>query len=501
MNEYASDPLLDEEVNEAILKNDPNIIWAMIGTLATMDTKEYAINRSAIKAKFSGVISIALLDKAVNEKRQPEDIVPKSKETPPNEVANSILAKHDVINVDDTIYWYDSRKWVMTRASFLNYLALQADGEKTSSMNRRKEIASFISSKIYKRDHKWRQIEMYEVPVANGVVDVRTMEVFQHRKEDYIQTCIPWEYKPTGQCPQLMRCLDTYFGGDHDGDAKIAALQEFFGYCLMPHARYKKALFCLGESDCGKSTIPFLLRILLGAENCTAVAVEDMNKPRERAPLLGKLVNLLTELTSDAMIADGGFKTLVSTEEPILFDVKWGGVFMDIPICKHVIVGNSKPAINDRSNGTYRRLLLLHFKHVIPQSEQDTTIWDKLRCEVDGILSWALEGAQRLHRNGGRFTDPGAKEVSDYKREQNPFSQFVAEKCDAKPEESAFLHDIRTQFENWYGQKVRPQYLASLIRAADYKIDTERSYVGPVRGFLVRGVQIATDRRSTNYDG
>jgi len=64
---------------------------------------------------------------------------------------------------------------------------------------------------------------------------------------------------------------------DDDGELKIAALQEYFGYCLMPHARYKKALLCVGESDCGKSTIPYLLRQLLGSENIAAVSVEHMD--------------------------------------------------------------------------------------------------------------------------------------------------------------------------------------------------------------------------------
>lgn len=491
--EYVFDPLLDEEVNEALRLSDPRIIWAMTATLAAMDEEEYQINRTAIKARFGDRLSVTALDKAIAAKRNEKaKSAPPSKDDqlPPNEVALSILANHNVLNVDDTMYWYDGRKWVMTRASFLNHLALQADGEENSSLNRRKEIASFIATKIYSRNHKWRQIEMYEVPVANGVVDVRDMSIRPHRVEDYIQTCVPWDFMPEAQCPVLMRCLDTYFGGDDQGEAKIAALQEFFGYCLMPHARYKRALFCLGESDCGKSTIPFLLRILLGAENCTAVSVTAMDDERKRAPLLGKLVNLLTELTSEAMIADGGFKTLVSTEEPILFDVKWGGVFMDIPICKHVIVSNSKPGINDRSNGTYRRLLLVHFRHVIPQSEQDTTIWDQLRGEVDGILSWALEGAQRLHAQGGRFTDPGAEEVKAYKAEQNPFLQFVAEKCEIDEEGSAFMHDLRSQCEAWYGNKLRPQYFASLIRSSGYKISEERVTIGTVKGFRVYGVRL-----------
>lgn len=469
--EYQPDTTLDEEIDEALASNDPTAIWRLTTLLATMDTEEYQVHRAAIKARFGDRLSVTALDKAVAGKRNQRDEPAADGKAPPNEVGNQIMARHHILNVDDALYWYDGRRWVMTRATYLAHLALAVDGEETSTMNRRKEIANFIASKSYIRDHKWRQIEMYEVPVANGVVDVRDMTVRPHRVADYIQTCVPWAYQPDAQCPVLMRCLDTYFGGDDDGQAKIDALQEFFGYCLMPHARYKKALFCLGESDCGKSTIPFLLRILLGAENCTAVAVEAMNDERKRAPLLGKLVNLLTELTSDAMIADGGFKTLVSTEEPILFDVKWGGVFMDIPVCKHVIVGNNKPAINDRSNGTYRRLLLIHFRHVIPHSEQDTAIWDKLRLEVDGILSWALEGAQRLHQNAGRFTDPGAMEVAEYRQSENAMASFVEHYCEVEPTDKTKTSYFIERFNASQPRRWRPNTILQAVKDLGYIVE------------------------------
>lgn len=427
--DYIDDPLLDEEVNEALRQNNPAMIWGMTATLAAMDIEEYQINRTAIKKRLKD-INLSALDKAVKAKQVVEEDEPEEKEAPPNDVAEKLLKIHDFINVSDNLYEYDGKKWVPIAVSRLNTLALQADGKKTTTKNRRAEITSYITSKIYTNKHEWRQIQPYEVPVANGVIDIRTMKMRPHRKEDYLQTCIPWAYSEKAQCPELMKCLDTYFGKDDDGDLKIAALQEYFGYCLMPHARYKKALLCVGESDCGKSTIPYLLRQLLGSENIAAVSVEHMDDDRKRAPLLGKLVNLLTELTSDAMIADGGFKTLVSTEEPILFDPKHLAPVMDIPICKHVIVTNKKPRINDKSNATYRRLLLIHFNHVIPASEQDTTVWDRLKGEIDGILSWALEGAQRLHEQGGRFSDPGVAEIAEYRNDQNPMLTFLEHYCE-----------------------------------------------------------------------
>lgn len=469
---YVSDPLLDEEVNEALLKNDPTLIWKMTATLATMDEEEYQIHRAAIKKRMNGSLSVTALDKAVASHRKEEEEEDEDEnKLPPNLIANQILEKYDLLNVADNLYVYDGRKWSPVRSSFLNKVALLADGEANTTKNRRSEISSFITAKIYTDQHKWRQINPYEVPVFNGVIDIRTMEMRPHRKEDYLQTCIPWEYNPGAQCPQLMSCLDTYFGKDDDGELKMAALQEFFGYCLMPHARYKKALLCVGESDCGKSTIPFLLRTLLGGENISAVSVEHMDDDRKRAPLLGKLVNLLTELTSEAMIADGGFKTLVSTEEPILFDPKHLAPVMDIPICKHIIVTNKKPRIGDKSNATYNRLLLIHFNHVIPAADQDKAVWDRLKGEIDGILSWALEGAVRIYQKGGKFSDPGSSEIKEYKKEQDHMHAFLSHYCEVDPHSKTPTSVFVDKFKQANSGKWAASTILDMVREKGFEIE------------------------------
>jgi putative DNA primase/helicase len=387
----------------------------------------------------------------------------------PNAHADRLMQQHAFLNHNGVLYQYNGTHWGQIDAGSLKHLALRAE-PRHSNMKRRSEIANRIVDESRNDNVRWRNLEKYEIPLMNGVIDVRSMSLRSHRKQDYLQSCVPHEYDSSSTCPVWQECLDTYFGGDVDQDAKQDALQEFFGYCLMPHATYKKALLCKGESDCGKSTIPYLLRVVAGQANCCAVGVESMDDPRKRAPLRGKLVNLLTELTSDAMIADGGFKTLVSTEEPILFDEKFLPPVLDVPIAKHVIVTNVLPTINDRSRGTFNRLLLISFNHVIPLAQQDRAIWDKLRAEIQGILHWALYGAQRLYLNGGTFTSVGRAEVEEYRASQNPIVEWIAEACEIEEGGRAPLPDMRDRFSRWYGKTVTPQWFASLLRSAGYEV-------------------------------
>jgi putative DNA primase/helicase len=408
----------------------------------------------------------------------------------PNAVGDRIMRERKIINVADCLYEYTGQFWDLVTSRRLKVLAAEADGPFVTSQKRRNEIADYIQTRTHRERQHWREIEDYEIPCGNGVVDIRSHTLRPHRPEDMLQAICPVEYDPRAQCPELMRCLDTYFGADDDGQVKIDALQEFFGYCLMPHAKYKKALLCVGESDSGKSTINFLLRRLLGAANICQVAVGDMDDPRKRAPMMGKLVNLLSELTSDAMIADGGFKTLVSIEEPIQFDQKFLPAVTEVPICKHVIVTNSLPIINDRSRGTFNRLLIIRFTRVIPRHEQDRHVWDRLEGELPGILLWALEGAARLFHRGGQFTEAGAAEVEQYRESQNPISGFLADECDIEEDARCFVPDMRDRYIRWGGRPVSPQLFATMLRANGLVVTDNPIWIGGTKKRAVLGVKL-----------
>jgi putative DNA primase/helicase len=409
----------------------------------------------------------------------------------PNTIAENILKDNPVINVDGHLYEYIGTHWDLISPERLKAMARQYDSPRWTSQKRRSEVASYIQATTHRSKQTWRNLEKFEIPLSNGVIDIRSMSLRPHRQDDYLQACIPHEYDSSATCPVWQECLDTYFGADPDSEAKKNAMQEFFGYCLMPHATYKKALLCKGESDSGKSTIPYLLRILVGQQNACAVGVEDMDDSRKRAPLRGKLVNLLTELTSDAMIADGGFKTLVSTEEPILFDEKFLPAVLDVPIAKHVIVTNVLPTINDRSRGTFNRLLMISFNHVIPIAQQDRAIWDKLRFEIKGILHWALYGAQRLYHNRGTFTSVGAVEIEEYRAGQNPVLEWIAEACEVDESGRALLSDMRERYGKWAGRPVTPQYFALCLQSGGFQTTKNPVFVGGKKGRACVGLRIS----------
>jgi P4 family phage/plasmid primase-like protien len=406
----------------------------------------------------------------------------------PNDIARLIIRDHSIIaDQKGYVYHYNGRYWDCVTPARIAALAMTYDTHNATQRRRRMEAVDYVMTFCHVREVKWRQVPLFEVPVWNGVVNLKTMAIRPHRKEDYLESVPPVPLTASGECPAWMEALFLYWGQDADYAAKVAALQEFFGYCLMTHARYKKALMLVGESNCGKSQVPQVLRILLGDANICAVPVEFMDDARKLAPLIGKSCNMLTELTSKSMVADGGFKTLVSTEEPVLIDPKWGQPILYAPIAKHVIACNSLPRVSDLSRGFFSRLLLLKFNRVIPEGQRDRGIVDRFRAEREGILAWALEGAARLFRNGGDFTDvpESEAEIDRYRTESNPVNAFVAECCGEVDEEDTsplLLSAFTEKFSKWVGKHQDSRAVATMLRSAGHKV--EKSKRGPYRDKL-----------------
>ena len=62
-------------------------------------------------------------------------------------------------------------------------------------------------------------------------------------------------------------------------------------------------------------------------------------------------------------------------------------------------------ALYDRSDGFYRRKLVLTTKEKPVDRADDPDLAEKMKAEAEGIFLWAFEGLQRLVANNFKFTE------------------------------------------------------------------------------------------------
>lgn len=395
------------------------------------------------------------------------------------DVVEAILAQYRLVQDRwGTVYRYDGRRWVEVQESTLYAMAHRAD-EGPQRLSRRREVVALLKTIIHLETLEWGRVADHEVACWNGVVDCRTGRIRDHRPEDYLETVIPWEWRPleaglASEAPAFAAALDLWLGPDAEAHA---ALQEFFGYVALSHARYKKALFLKGPSNTGKSAVVLLLMALVGPDQYCSIPVDQMHDPMLLADIKGKRLNVMTELPASAVVRDGGFKTLVSGEEPVKLNEKFKPVETYRPTAKHVIASNVFPDVTDRTAATINRLLLIPFERVVPPEARDPDLVETLKPEMPAILAWAVEGAKRLVEARGQFTTvaAGERELAAERAEANPLALFVAEQLERAEGETISLSRLGRLFNERMGTRWESRRLGKTLRAMGLRTGQART--------------------------
>lgn len=97
--------------------------------------------------------------------------------------------------------------------------------------------------------------------VQNGTIDLRTGQLQEHRRKDFITNLCPIEYDPEAQCPVFMKFLADVTRGD----TKLAGyLQRCVGYSLTGDTKEEVLFLLYGTGQNGKSKFLETVRYVLG---------------------------------------------------------------------------------------------------------------------------------------------------------------------------------------------------------------------------------------------
>lgn len=263
--------------------------------------------------------------------------------------------------------------------------------------------------------------------LRNGLYHVMEDTLTPHTPEHLSTVRIQAAYDPDARCPMFMEALETMLA-----EPEIRLLQEIMGYVLVPVTKAQKAFIFVGAANAGKSTILSVLQdVLLGRENVSNIPWQDLGERFNKAELFGRLANIFADLPSKAIDDNGMFKSLTG-EDYITAERKNRDPFTFRSTARFLFSCNEMPRnYGDRSEGFYRRLVIIPFTKAIPESKRDPDIRSKLAKERDGILMWALEGLRRLIGNEYRFseTETTRAEIERYRVESNSALQFIQECC------------------------------------------------------------------------
>jgi putative DNA primase/helicase len=148
--------------------------------------------------------------------------------------------------------------------------------------------------------------------LRNGTLDLTEFKLIGHSPEHRLRTRLDVAWDPDAACPRFTEYLNSVFEPDADKAEKIAFVQQWLGYLLVPDTSLQKMLWLVGSGANGKSVLLAVVNALVGEANISHAMLDTFHQPHVRAELEGKLVNIAGEMAADSMINDGYVKAIVA---------------------------------------------------------------------------------------------------------------------------------------------------------------------------------------------
>ena len=264
-----------------------------------------------------------------------------------------------------------------------------------------------------------------QLAANNGILDIEgylrgeplSICLRPHSPEYFDAPARPFNFDPAAECPVFQTFLAQALPEPELRDT----VQDYAGYSLTTSCKYQRFMIFTGVGANGKTTAGDIVAGIVGDAHMSSVPVSSFGGRFQLWPLASARLNYVSELpvsdgASSIRLAEEKLKAVVSGD-PIDVERKHRDSYTVRPTAKLLFLGNELPPFFDRTNGIWRRLLIVPFRNVVPDSEQvaDLALLI-LREEGSGVLNWALAGLKRLTGRGGFKEPPSMLEVKNEHR-------------------------------------------------------------------------------------
>ena len=364
-----------------------------------------------------------------------------------NDFGDQLIQEFKILEVNGTLYVYENGYYQADDRIIENkMIALYPN----ILQRQRAEVLSYIRIKTHINATDL-SVNPYVINLKNTRLDLRSGKCLEFTSDAIEFDRIPVVYDPSAYCADLDKMLNRVFLGDRE---VINLFEEMIGAVLLKHNRYQKAFLFYGSGSNGKSTILDLIKTFLGPRNYSAIALEKVTDRFNTAELENKLANIGDDVDNVTLKDTGTLKKLFSGNA-IMVERKGERPYTIEPYATHIYSANTIPRSFDKSEGFYRRWLLIPFnaRFSSEDADYDPMIADKIMTPtaLSYLLNIGIKGAQRLMKNG-KFTEPQSviETLEAYKADNSTVLSWIEDK---ELDEDYFLNNPRdvcySEFADW----------------------------------------------------
>jgi putative DNA primase/helicase len=295
----------------------------------------------------------------------------------------------------------------------------------------------------------------------NGTLDLQTGVLRPHRREDYLTTLCPYDYRP--DAPR--RVFDVFLETVLPGGRLRLFVQQLFGLGLVGRVHEHVLPILYGAGRNGKATLVEAVCAALGRDYADAIAPElrlarrNESHPTEVADLYGRRVVIASETKEGKWLNAAAVKRLTGGDKLKARRMREDFWSFD-PSHTIFLLTNNKPRVEGQEIAIWSRLKLVPFAATFYKPNElppgtdakflaDPRMPDKLAAEAEGILAWAVEGGLDWNRHGLVVPDEVEKATGQYREESDVVRRFLDECTRRMPGAEVRAGEVYSRFTAW----------------------------------------------------
>lgn len=267
------------------------------------------------------------------------------------------------------------------------------------------------------------------IAVNNGVFNSRIKQLEPFNPKYFITSKLATNYN-SHAINNYSVIKETYFDVDKwflsiaNGDEELVrVLWEMINEAVNPNHTREKMAILYGEGNNGKGTFQAMLTNLIGIENISTLTPHEFSGEFKLEMLQGKVCNIGDDISNKYLDDVSNLMSIV-TGDPVAVNRKGKSVITVRFRLFNIFSANKLPKIRNKTQGAYRRLLILPFRADFNGQVQDRRIKDEyLKNKI--ILEYILYKA--LHLDFEKFSSTSATEhmLEEYKEDNDYLYSFV----------------------------------------------------------------------------
>jgi phage/plasmid primase, P4 family, C-terminal domain len=274
-------------------------------------------------------------------------------------------------------------------------------------------------------DIKPQTAEPHLIPVANGIFNKKTQSLEPFSPKYIFTSTIATRYNAQAQAPNIKGWnIDNWLLDLMSGDRELVQLLwQIISASTNGNYSYRKGVWLVGKGNDGKGTFQSLIMNLIGRENVATVKVEQFAERFALSQVVGKTCIIGDDSQVNYLDNAGNYFSVV-TGDPVPVEAK--GKQPTLAVFKKLTIQSTNflPKFRNKSNGTYRRLLIVPFNKSFTSDNDNWKIKDDYIKRKD-VLEYVLKVALSL--NFEQFDEPKAIKglLEDFKLSNDNVLAFV----------------------------------------------------------------------------